>query len=622
MKKLFVLLLLCIFAGLWLQTEKTRGAEPEKLYVWQEHKKNPTIYNVAVGQTYIWGAYPEGVIRWHKEDHTYETYTFDSEVTAVQIAINNNVWVGTQDGLHRFDGFDWTHYTTSDGLPNNHITSLNTGPQGQLLVGAENGIVIFDGTQWTPIPTTAIGPSICFDYGDIISIAVDSQNRIWTSTGIASTCYYEQGVWKTFFQDHASVTSTEIEFHPNGDMWLAGIGNGSAGRLTADGEWITYDLPNNRSNSLTIDSAGNVWLGFELYGLSKFDGTSWLYVPGFQGGLVYDLESDDDGGVWTGSRQVSRFTNDSWEMYLAGIPGSHFNSVSTMHVAPNDDLWLGVYDLGVVQFDGEAWRHYLPPHASGTLSVDAIASDHEGNMWFGLSTDNPIFGPAGDGLVRFDGVNWQTFTTADGLANNWITGISIDNSNNVWTSHPSGGVSRKMASGFTIYTSPTIISDSVRTILAQDNMTWIGYWSNIPPLGLSGFDGTNWAHYGSSEGLSGNVLDFAVDPHNTPLVLTDSGVFLWSGANWSNLGISEAGLNTLTVDLDGDVWLVNYTGAFRFDGLQTYPITPDETGTSTLRHLVEANETGDTIWFRSSNGVVRLKIVTSIVEVFLPMVTK
>jgi len=625
-RKLLALFFVIMLSSLLFSSENADGREMEKLYIWQEYEKNPTIYDVAVDSTYIWGAYPEGLIRWHKQDHTYNTYPFDDEIMAIETAVNNNLWVGTQNGLYRFDGLQWTHYTTDNALPNNRITSLNRGPQDQLFVGAESDLIIFNGTQWTPIPTSAMNMGSCFGFEDgyILDIAVDSQNRLWASIGNAFTCYYEQGVWQRFFQNQ-SIQSSDIEFHPNGDMWLAGVGgNDSVARLTASGEWITYNLSNKRSTSLTIDSTGIVWAGFEDYyhGISKFDGETWLYVPGFQGGSVYDLESDMNGDVWSGGTRVSRLTNELWQIYLAGIPTSLRQYITAMHVAPNNDLWLGIYEVGVVRFDGEAWWYYLPPHASGILSVDAIASDHLGNMWFGLSTEDPIFGISGDGLVRFDGQDWETFTTADGLAENWITSIAVDDANDIWVGHQNSGISRKSVSGFTTYAMPAILSDYIKTIIVHDNNTWIGYWSHLPPLGLSGFNGINWTHYGDAEGLNGNVLDFAVDDNNVLLALTDSGVFFLDDDGWSDLGITETWLQNFTVDRDGNVWLVSYTGAFKFDGSQTYPITPMETGTSTLNYMVEANESGNTLWFRSNNGVVRLRIFENNFEIFLPMITK
>ncbi|MBP6470297.1 MAG: hypothetical protein KBE23_01980 [Chloroflexi bacterium] len=637
MKKLFVLFLLCVFSGLWLQTEQTRGAEPEKLYVWQEYKRNPAIYDVAVGSTYIWGAYPDGVIRWNKQDHTYKTYTFGSEVTAVQIAVNNNVWVGTTNDLYRFDGISWTRYTTDDGLPYNTISSLSVGLQDQLFVGAAGGIVVYNGAQWTQIPTITVDPYHCFSYGGIVDIALDTQNRFWVSMDNAPMCYFDQGIWKIFSQNQSSVSSKDIEFAPNGDMWLAGVYDGAgaqaAARLTTNGTWIAYNtsngLPDNYSSSLTIDPLGDIWLGFSGgQGVSHFNGSVWStqnLFSGFYGGAVYDVESDGAGGIWTGGTHVSHLSNNIWNTYLAGLPFAPYNYIRTLYVDSDDNLWAGTESMGVVKFDGQAWLHYTPAHGLGGNIVNAIAEDQNGNMWFGCSHGE--FNVVGDGLTRFDGVTWQTFTMADGLADNRISDIAVDNANTIWIAHPYSGVSHKSTSGWTTYTTADgLLSDRVGTILAHDGSIWAGYGTDyVSETGISRFDGATWTTYNESDGLSGAVRDLAVNRNNSLLALTSADVFQLNGNSWSDLAVPSLGMTfwRFAADKDNQIWVTgNGGGAIRFDGAQSYAITPSETGTSALGSKVAANSSGNTLWFSSTEGVVSLRIVDVNARIFLPLAAK
>ena len=66
-------------------------------------------------------------------------------------------------------------------------------------------------------------------------------------------------------------------------------------------------------------------------------------------------------------------------------------------------------------------------------NVMSILLDREGHLWFGTS---------GDGVSRYDGQSFVTFTTADGLANNNVMSIMEDGESHLWFGTYGGGVSR------------------------------------------------------------------------------------------------------------------------------------------------------------------------------------
>ncbi|MFQ5563392.1 MAG: two-component regulator propeller domain-containing protein [Parvularculaceae bacterium] len=70
-------------------------------------------------------------------------------VVALTVGKNGAVWVGTWGaGLSRFDGREWSTLTTKDGLPGNHVFSLETLEDGRLLVGTNRGVAVFDGENF------------------------------------------------------------------------------------------------------------------------------------------------------------------------------------------------------------------------------------------------------------------------------------------------------------------------------------------------------------------------------------------------------------------------------------------------------------------------------------------
>ena len=95
-------------------------------------------------------------------------------------------------------------------------------------------------------------------------------------------------------------------------------------------------------------------------------------------------------------------------------------------------LWFGT-DNGVSKFDGTNWTTYTKTDGLSVNNVRSIATDKYGNMWFGTWLG---------GVTKFDGTTWKTYTTSDGLAGNSVMCISSDDEGNMWFGTWLDGVSK------------------------------------------------------------------------------------------------------------------------------------------------------------------------------------
>ena len=86
-----------------------------------------------------------------------EPNRLSTEVSALLLDSADNLWVGTSNGLGRYDGANWTRYSTDDGLLDNTVGSLGE-VEGQVWVGTDNGVVKFDGTSFSPVAGVSLGP--------------------------------------------------------------------------------------------------------------------------------------------------------------------------------------------------------------------------------------------------------------------------------------------------------------------------------------------------------------------------------------------------------------------------------------------------------------------------------
>ena len=80
------------------------------------------------------------------------------------------------------------------------------------------------------------------------------------------------------------------------------------------------------------------------------------------------------------------------------------NNVYAIATDAQSNIWIGTND-GLSKYDGSTWVTYTAPDYLGSNEVTSIAKDTDGNMWFGT------YG----GVSKYDGADWIIYTTTDGL---------------------------------------------------------------------------------------------------------------------------------------------------------------------------------------------------------------
>src|ERR1035441_7721689 len=84
------------------------------------------------------------------------------------------IWVGTDNGLFRYDGSEFIHFGRAEGLPNTEIRSLAESPEGVLWVATQSGIVRLAGTQFKAVDVGV--------QGEFHGVAFDRIGRMYLNT--------------------------------------------------------------------------------------------------------------------------------------------------------------------------------------------------------------------------------------------------------------------------------------------------------------------------------------------------------------------------------------------------------------------------------------------------------
>jgi len=273
-----------------------------------------------------------------------------------------------------------------------------------------------------------------------------------------------------------------------------------------------------------------------------------------------------------------------------GLPSNFINCVKIDDYSGG--LWVGTMN-GVAKLDGTTWTIYNQSNGLVNNPVYSIAIDQQGNKWFGT------YG----GISKFDGVTWTTYTTANGLVNNKVSDIAVDILGNKWFG-TYAGVSKFDGTIWTNYTTANGLANDTITSIAIDSQgkKWFGTIS----AGVSVFNGSTWVTYNETNGLSYNkVYDIKIDASGIKWII-GYGVNKFDETNWTQYfiedGLSDNEVRSITVDANGNKWFATSNGISKFDGINwtTYLNSLGLVSNTVRKVFIDSNGNK---WFGTDSGI-------------------
>jgi PAS domain S-box-containing protein len=435
------------------------------------------------------------------------------------------LWVGTENGLFRYDGDRFRAFGHADGLQSAEIMDLAEAPDGVLWVAGQGGVARGDGRQFKPVDTA--------EQGLVRRVAFDALGRVYLETLSGVVRGVQAGDGKYQFARVAKgavrglyVSGENAWFARDGDLWRL---SGNIPKEERVGS--VAGLPADLWGSVVQDTLGNMWVRSSTQ--------------------LYELP-----------RGQARFVKRS-----EGIPNA---TLSRLYADRHGRLFVSS-DSGVVVLDGEKRtqidsRHGLPADAMG-----AILLDRDESLWLGAY---------GGGLIRRLGQGeWLSWQKEDGLLHNHIWAIRRDSAGQVWVGGSGGlnifGADGKVAHSYTGHNG--LAGDRVLGIAEGPNGD---FFVATDPAGISRFSkkGVLLRTYGSDSKLAGDyLLTIAFDHQRRLWVGGARGCFRSQPLldSTEELGFeridipgvpAETGVYQFLVDADGVMWLATVHGLARFDG--------------------------------------------------------
>ena len=465
-------------------------------------------------------------------------------------------------------------WDVSDGLPQNSVNAIVKTSDGFLWLGTQEGLVRFDGSVFK-VYNRSTEDALRSD--DIRVLKVDSQNVLWIGTRGGGVARYRDGVFAggelDSTLDKARITGIQRALD-NSHVWVGTshhgvwkVRNGEAEKL--DG------LPSDAITSIVQDNVGALWIGTRDAGLLRWkdsDITAYSGDTGFISNDITALAWDDRAArLWVGTR-------DKGVLSMEGEDTAHYNTstglptdnILSLYVDAGGIVWVGTDQAGLVRIiPVGAWENNVSQiNSENGLSGDvvkAVFSDEEANLWVG--TD-------GGGLNLFREGKFTTYTSNEGLVDDFVFSIHEDPQQAVWFSTQKG-VTRMYEGTMTSFSvQDGLANEFVTSIVSTaDSTVWMGTYGG----GLSRYRDGSFSTFTDKNGLPDNgVFALFKDSKDVLWIGTGGGVVTYDEGIkrviTTDHGLTSNLITVIEEDNDGSMWVGTYNaGLNRIVGDKVMP---------------------------------------------------
>lgn len=465
------------------------------------------------------------------------------------------MWIGTYNGLNRFDSSNFLVYNNVLGDPssliNNHINRLTQDSAGRIWVGTQKGVVYFNYAD--------------AKFRTVWYKAVKSGKKAKITSNING--FAAAGTGETYI---ATDDAGLLVYHPE---------SGFAEQIDFEHRQGMYHV-----QTLLLDEHGKLWLFIKDVGLCTYDKAKrkiTVTEPVLQTAAC--LETDRLGHIWIGTESgLYQYDTASKKLNPIGAPAYQLttNNILNLHFSKGS-LWIATDGGGVNILNIRTGHlgYILPGESEGFLKSGAISDiyeDRESRKWIatlrgGINIlDNKL---QNFQLIRHDPLNKNS------LINNFVLSFCEDENHNLWIGTDGGGLSfweqksRQYHNFTSVPHDPGTLSSNFVVSILKDytNEIWVATFSG----GIDRYEKKTgkFKHYRCYNTVKG------AEENNLWKLFEDSGHRLWAGTTrggalylynrsadrFELFDKNLTNIHTLYEDQQGILWAGDYTRLIRID---------------------------------------------------------
>ena len=542
-----------------------------------------------------------------------------NKVTAVVQTRDGYLWVGTYNGLARFDGVRFTVFDEKNAreLHSRRITSLFEATDGTLWIGTESG----DVSQYKDGHFASVPLRANWDDGKIYAITADDVGDVWLMNGAGELARARDG--KVLSPPSGTVTNVvSLTRGRDGTVWVNREGRVS---LLKQGQLLPVELsePGFKTyltyiQGIAASSDGGLWVA-SSGNIRKWKNGQWVAGQSVAGQSVADLDAAPWGyspvanfletstGVLMGGTTV----NGLWLVFPASTntPALHFSRTNGL---PSDwvislwedrekNVWCGT-GAGLVVIRPNNLETLSPPDKWNGRAVLSVLPMPDGTLWAGTE---------GAGLYRLQNGRWTSFgltnySSNQGLRNNFVWSLAADDAGNILAGTWGGGLFAEKDDSFDFASGLENVHLPMPALLFSHDGLWIGTTAGV-------------LH--SQPGKLARFNEIAGEPFgDVRAIAQDKSGAMWFGTAGSGLvhlqngsfrrfkisdGLSSDFIECLHFAEDGALWIGTFGGGLNRLKDGQFSIVSSEQGlpNSVIGHI-ESDGLGY-FWMSSYGGILR-----------------
>lgn len=377
-----------------------------------------------------------------------------------------------------FAQYRFENWTTDHGLPQNTIPAITQTRDGYLWVGTYNGLARFDGVRFTVFDKSN---TKAFSNNRVSDLYEDSSGALWIGIVQGGVLRYQNGVFTPFTCDQglpdnnimmgirSSPGSMPLIFTDAGAVWWR------------DGRFVPYEVSGSPNEiQMYQGPSGTNWVVDKSGIHERKNGQRTEYVFPVEAGLLPGLKfyEDRDGALWlsVSPRGLFKFKDGKVLDYTQRVQLRPLTSVSAIVEDADGSFWFST-NAGLIHFKEGAQDEVTNFTTANGLSSNGISKlflDRENTLWIG--TD-------GSGLNRMTRQFISGYSVEQGLSGNVAHSVMEDHAGNIWVA-TQGGLSRITNGVVTNYLpdrKPGSLPLQPLQSLAEDHTgrLWIGGWNGL-----------------------------------------------------------------------------------------------------------------------------------------------
>jgi ligand-binding sensor domain-containing protein len=442
---------------------------------------------------------------------------------------------------------------TEAGLPQNTVNAILQTRDGYLWLGTEDGLARFDGVRFKIFSLKEGLPSV-----SITALLEDHEGTLWIGTAGAGLCCIKQGrieIISGSDNQPGSDTIQSLQEDSTGRLW---VGTSGGLRFCRDGKLVADPAFGNLRRArifclLRSRNGTTMWIASSTYGLFTYQNGKLESCTGpaehenISGEVLFE---DHQGRFWVGIGNGMVLCRESgqWRVFSEsdGLP---FAFITSMTETRDGTVWAGSLDAGLYRFDGAHFNLMSQRDGLSANDIRSLNCDREGNLWIGTRTG---------GLNRLSQRKLIVISSAQGLTNDFTHSVAQTPDGTLWVGTAGGSLYRGNPSGFEPFRPEDRVyfyANVFPVLTAPDGSLWWGAGN-----GLLHWQNGRLEDCITNEPWVQNVFVTALqnDPHGGMWIGTSAGQLVhWQNSRFTEFPqhFTRATITSLAVETNGALWV-------------------------------------------------------------------